>query len=100
MENARFSRDQAAVCLQIAGQTSDPKTAEEWLVAATRYFAQATELENWTELAGIQTRIGEELRTLFVVTEPSPERLLELLHALDQLIDVDKQNESGCRPKC
>jgi hypothetical protein len=84
MENARFFRDQATVCLQIAGQTHDPKTAEELLVAATRYFAQAIELEKRTELAGIRTRIGEELRTLFVVREPSPERLLELLHALDQ----------------
>jgi hypothetical protein len=74
------------------GQTHDPKTYEELLVAATRYFAQAIELEKRTELAGIRTRIGEELRTLFVVREPSPERLLELLHALDHTIDADKQN--------
>jgi hypothetical protein len=32
----------------------------------------------------IRTGIGETLRTLFVPMEPPPERLLELLHALDQ----------------
>jgi hypothetical protein len=32
----------------------------------------------------IRTKIGETLRTLFVPTEPTPNRLLELLHALDQ----------------
>ncbi len=93
MENARFFRGQAAVCLRIAGQTSDLKTAEEWLVAATGYFAQAIALEKRTELAGIQAKIGEELRTLFAVTEPSPERFLELLHALDQPIDVEKAKQ-------
>jgi hypothetical protein len=96
MEDARFFRDQAVSCLQIVGQASDPKTAEEFLVAATRYFAQAIELEKRTELTGIQTRIGEELRTLFVVNEPSPERLLDLLLALDQ----PKDGESACGPKC
>jgi hypothetical protein len=74
--------------------------AEKFLVAATRYFAQAIELEKRTELTGIQAKIGEELRTLFAVTEPSPERLLEWVRALHQRIDVEKQNKSGCRPKC
>jgi hypothetical protein len=32
----------------------------------------------------IRTRIGEVLRTLFVPTEPAPERFLNLLLALDQ----------------
>ena len=32
----------------------------------------------------IRTKIGDALRTLFVPTEPPPERLLELLQALDQ----------------
>jgi hypothetical protein len=32
----------------------------------------------------IRTKIGDVLRTLFVPTEPPPERLLELPHALDQ----------------
>jgi hypothetical protein len=31
----------------------------------------------------IRTKIGEGLRTLFVLTEPPPRRLLQLLHALD-----------------
>ena len=78
MENARFFRGQAAI-----------------LVAATRYFAHAIALEKRTELAGIQAKIGEELRTLFAITEPSPERLLELVRALHQRIDVEKQNKSG-----
>jgi hypothetical protein len=93
MENARFFRGQTALCLQIAGQTSDPEMAEKFLVAATRYFAQAIALEKRTELAGIQAKIGEELRTQFAVTEPSPARLLELVHALHQRIDVE--NKSG-----
>jgi hypothetical protein len=37
----------------------------------------------------IRTRIGEALRTLFVPAEPSPERLLKLLQALDQPKDGD-----------
>jgi hypothetical protein len=94
MENARFFRGQAAMCLQIAG-ASDPERAEAFLVAATRYFAHAIALEKRTELAGIQAQIGEELRILFAVTEPSPERLLELVRVLDQPIDVEKQNKSG-----
>jgi len=32
----------------------------------------------------IRTRIGDELRALFVPTESTPQRLLELLHMLDQ----------------
>ena len=32
----------------------------------------------------IRTKIGEALRTLFVPTEPTPKRLLELLDALEQ----------------
>jgi hypothetical protein len=32
----------------------------------------------------IRTKIGETLRILFVPTEPTPKRLLELLDALDQ----------------
>jgi hypothetical protein len=32
----------------------------------------------------IRTRIGEALRTLFVPTEPAPERFVKLLLALDQ----------------
>jgi hypothetical protein len=31
----------------------------------------------------IRTRIGETLRTLFIPAEPPPNRLLDLLHALD-----------------
>jgi hypothetical protein len=43
----------------------------------------------------IRTRIGEALRTLFVPTEPSPGRHLELLHALDQPKGGDKEKQDG-----
>jgi hypothetical protein len=37
----------------------------------------------------IRTKIGESLRTLFVPAEPSPERILNALDALDQLKNAD-----------
>jgi hypothetical protein len=43
----------------------------------------------------IRTSIGEALRTLFVPTEPSPERHLELLHALDQPKGGDEENQDS-----
>jgi hypothetical protein len=41
----------------------------------------------------IRTKIGEALRTLFVPTEPTPERLLELLDALDTGGTEEKRDE-------
>jgi hypothetical protein len=41
----------------------------------------------------IRTKIGEALRTLFVPTEPAPERLLELLGALDTGGTEEKRDE-------
>jgi hypothetical protein len=37
----------------------------------------------------IRTKIGEALRTLFVPAEPSPERILNALDALDQQKNAD-----------
>jgi hypothetical protein len=37
----------------------------------------------------IRTKIGETLRTMFVPTEPTPKRLLELLDALEQPKGLD-----------
>jgi hypothetical protein len=42
----------------------------------------------------IRTKIGEGLRTLFVPAEPSPERILNALDALDLLKNVDA-SETG-----
>ena len=50
MQTARFFRDQAALCLEIALHISDPHAAEDLRETAVRYFARATELENKTEL--------------------------------------------------
>jgi hypothetical protein len=45
----------------------------------------------------IRTRIGEALRTLFVPTEPAPERLLKLLSALDQPTSGTKEKQDGLK---
>jgi hypothetical protein len=45
MPNARYFRDQAALCLEIAGHMSDRCSAESLRVAAFEHFARATELE-------------------------------------------------------
>ena len=87
MERARYLRNQAFVCLQIAWQASDMDTAETLRVAAVRYFEQAVELEKQKCIADIQASIGEELRTELAPTTPPPKRLLELLNDLNGLMD-------------
>ena len=52
METARYFRDQAALCLKIAQQMSDPQAAEDLRVAAAQRFARAAELEKQTGSSG------------------------------------------------
>jgi hypothetical protein len=105
MEKARYHRDQAALCLQMARFISDPVAARLMRTAAARHFKkvakfEALSMDSSGTLRGddkgrddfsdsfyyraIRTRIGEVLRTLFVSTDPTPERFLKLLLALDQ----------------
>jgi hypothetical protein len=49
MQDARYLRAQAALCLEIAGQMSDPKSAEKMRVDAAQYHARATALEESKE---------------------------------------------------
>jgi hypothetical protein len=112
MEKARYHRDQAALCLQIASLLSDPIAARLMRMAAARHFEQVAKLEalstapsgilrgddngrddfsdsfdcrtNSFYYRTIRTRIGEALRSQLVPTEPAPERFLKLLLALDQ----------------
>jgi hypothetical protein len=112
MEKARYHRDQAALCLQMARLISDPVAARLMRTAAARHFEQVGKFEPLSMVSSgtlraddkgrddfsdsfyyfsdsfyhraIRTRIGEVLRTLFVPTDPTPERFLKLLLALDQ----------------
>jgi hypothetical protein len=43
----------------------------------------------------IRTQIGEALRSQLVPTEPSPERLLDLLQELDRLKGEDARGANG-----
>jgi hypothetical protein len=49
MENARYFRDQATLCLEIAQHMSDPHAAENLRGSAAKHFARATELEKGAE---------------------------------------------------
>ena len=84
MERVSYLRNQALMCLEIAQQTSDPEKAERWHVAAAQYFEQAVYLKKQKCFVDIQASIGEELRTELVPTNPLSERILKLLHALNE----------------
>jgi hypothetical protein len=45
MERARYHRDRAERCLEMAGHMSDRQAAEVLRAASARHFAQALELE-------------------------------------------------------
>jgi hypothetical protein len=49
----------------------------------------------------IRTRIGQELRTRLVPTEPAPDRILKALQALDQVDETKatKEKQRGTAPK-
>jgi hypothetical protein len=99
MEKARYHRDQAALCLQMARLISDPIAARLMRMAAARHFEQVAELDALsTDPSGtlrgddkgrddfsdsfyyrvIRTRIGEALRSQLVPTEPHPGKLFEI----------------------
>jgi hypothetical protein len=50
MQTARYFRDQAALCLEIALHLSDPHAAEDLRTTAAQHFTRATELEKEMEL--------------------------------------------------
>ncbi len=52
MQDARYFRDQAALCLQMARLMSDPHAAESLRADAAQYAARATELEQRSAAAG------------------------------------------------
>jgi len=45
MQDARYLRGQAAFCLQIANEMSDPKAAEKLRAEAAQYHQRAVDLE-------------------------------------------------------
>jgi hypothetical protein len=45
MESARYLRDQALLCLDLARLMSDPQAAEAFRASAVAYFARAIEVE-------------------------------------------------------
>ena len=52
MQDARYLRAQAALCLEIAAQMSDRRTAEKLRAEAAGYHARAAELEEGQEPSG------------------------------------------------
>jgi hypothetical protein len=46
MQGPRYLRSQAEFCLKLAARIDRPQTAEHLRTAATRYVAQADEIEN------------------------------------------------------
>jgi hypothetical protein len=52
MQDSRFLRSQAEFCLKLAARIDRPETAEHLRTAATRYVAQADEIENDTPRSG------------------------------------------------
>ena len=47
--DARYWREQAVLCLEIARQISDRRAADKMRATATEYFARAAELEQRIE---------------------------------------------------
>jgi hypothetical protein len=45
MQTARYHREHAELCLEMAGHMSDRQAADVLCMAAARHFAQAMELE-------------------------------------------------------
>jgi hypothetical protein len=46
MQDPRYLRSQAEFCLKLAARIDRPQTAEHLRTAATRYVAEADEIEN------------------------------------------------------
>jgi hypothetical protein len=110
MQTARYHREQAELCLEMARSMRDRRAADILRAAAVRHFEQAIELEKMQDhppapptvgvpnvrnerpddfsdsfyYRAIRTKIGEALRSHFSPTEPPPERLLDLLQKLDE----------------
>jgi hypothetical protein len=104
MQTARYHRDQAELCLQMARSMSDPQAANvlrasrpgisskplRWrraTLSATRQGHQVMTAEDFSDsfyYRAIRTKIGEALRSGLEPTEPPPKRLLDLLQALDR----------------
>jgi len=59
MPSARYFRDQALLCLEIAGQMSDIRAAEQLRAAAAQHFARATEVERTEAPGSGATKIPE-----------------------------------------
>jgi hypothetical protein len=59
MQTARYFRDQAALCLEIARQMSDPEAAENLRATAAHHSERAAELEKGTELIGSPPTVPE-----------------------------------------
>ena len=56
MQDARYFRDQATLCLEIARQLSDWHLAENLRLEAAQYFMRAAELESGREPAASPPR--------------------------------------------
>ena len=50
MQDARYLRAQAALCLEIADQMSDPKSREKMRADAAEYHARAAALEEGEDM--------------------------------------------------
>jgi len=51
VQDARYWREQATLCLEAAGRINDPRTADSLRATAGDYFARAIDLEAQTSAA-------------------------------------------------
>ena len=54
MRDARYLRDQAELCLELARQMSDRTASENLRAEATRYYAEAAAIET-----GVKTKVAK-----------------------------------------
>ena len=101
MQNARYFRDERALCLRIAGGISDPQMVQILRDRAAQYSTLAAEMEMRAADAAaerkeadrfedsfyfrtIGRKIGAELRSRYDLSEPLPERFTTILSELDK----------------
>jgi hypothetical protein len=120
MQTARYHREHAELCLEMARSISDRLAADMLCMVAARHFEEAIEVEKMQDhppagptvgirnvtnkrpddfsdslYPAIRTKIGEALRSQLLPTEPPPKRLLDLLQELDQLKGEDAREAKG-----
>jgi hypothetical protein len=88
-DRARERKQHASECLTMAKQASDANSRAFLVKMAWKWLdlAELDEWDNWQKalrLRGIQTKIGQELRTQYQLPEELPHGILTLLMQLNE----------------